>query len=292
MEAIPLAAGVGSIASNLFGGGGQKTSSKPVDMTAPWFKQLGQSISGVLGNAALAGPNTSAIYSGPLTGNIRGNEGSALDVLQQSALNPLRTGYLNSVLSGAYLPGGANANPFLNATIEAAQRPTMQALQDAVGRQIPGMFAAAGQQGGGTTARTLANARATEAGGKALGDIATNISNNAYNTERGFQNQGVQLGQQDIQAMIANLQAQGLPRTIQDTGITRAIALGQQGVQNWLQGLQIAGGLPLQTVANQSQGTASPNLSTSLFGNQGVFGGLNSAYGQNSIFGTAPKLFG
>lgn len=198
-------------------------------------------------------------------------------------MDPLRRNLLGATLAGGFLPGGDRANPFLESAIGIAQRPTMEALQQAVGRQIPGMFAAAGQQvgqgvgRGGSTAKDLNVIRAAETGGRALGDIATNMSNQAYQFERGLQQGAIGLQQQDIGAMIANLQAQGLPRQIQDLGITRGIALGQQGVGNWLQGLQIAGQMPLQATGNTSQGTSSTGMLNSLFGNQGVFGGLNQA---------------
>lgn len=239
-----------------------------------------------------------------------GNEWASLAALQSAALDPARRNLIESTLSGEFLPGQSGANPFLASAIATAQRPTAEALQHAVGRQIPGMFAAAGHQtgttvgGGGSTAKDLNAIRASEIGGRALGDIATNMSNQAYQFERGLQQGAIPLAQQDIGAMIANFQAQGLPRTIQDMGIQRALALGQQSVGNWLQGLQIAGGLPLQTIGNAAQSTAtgtstgtstgssSPGMLNSLFGNQGVFAGLNNAYGQNSMFGTAPRLFG
>lgn len=301
MEAIPLiGAGLGlGQAGGLFGGSGSKTqsSSTPRDLTSPWFQQLGQTLSGNLGSLIAGGPSSFNSYSGPLTASIGANENNQLAALQQSALNPQRQATLNNLISGQFLPGGSAANPYLNATIEAAQRPTMEALQNAVGRQIPGMFAAAGQQAGGSTAKDLQQIRASEIGGRALGDIATGISNNAYNT--GFQGMlsGVQLQQNDIQAMLANLAGQGLGRNIQDQGISRAIQLGQQDTASFLQSLGIAAGLPLQTVANSSQSTGNQSAPSSallsgLFGNQGAFPGLNAAYGQNSMFGTAPKLFG
>ena len=288
MQAIPLigaAAGIGSLFS---GGSSSKAtqSSRPTDLTLPWFQQLGQGVAGTLGNTINGGPQNFNPYGGPLTGNIGLNEQQQLQFLQQTALNPQRAGLLNSTLSGSFLPGGQNQNPYLQSAIEMAQRPTAEALQNAVGRQIPGMFAAAGQQagqrvgGGGSTAKDLNVIRASEVGGRALGDIATGISSNAYNTERGLQNQAIQLQQNDIQAMLANLAGQGLPRNIADQGIQRAIALNQQGSANWLQSLAIAAGLPLQTVGNIQQGTstgASPSLLTGLFGNQGAFGGVNSA---------------
>ena len=219
---------------------------------------------------------------------MRGREWQAINAAQNAALDPTRRGLISATQSGAFLPGGAQANPFLEAAIGIAQRPTAEALQHAVGRQIPGMFAAAGHQGGqtigggGSTAKDLNVIRASEVGGRALGDIAGSMSNQAYQFERGLQQGSIGLGQQDIGALIANLQAQGLPRSIEDMGITRAIELGQRGVGNWLQGLQIAGGMPLQTVGNiqQSSGTQTggSNLLGGLFGNQGVIGGLNSAF--------------
>lgn len=281
-----IGGGLGSLLGGNSGAGTSKQSSRPVDLTLPWFSQLGQNVAGNLGGFISGGPAGATPYSGQLTAGLTQREGAGLGVLQQAALDPTRLGLIQNTLAGNYLPGSPGGNPFLDAAIQAAQRPTAEALQYAVGRQIPGMFAAAGQQvgqgvgRGGSTAKDLNVIRAAETGGRALGDIATNMSNANYQFERGLQQGAIGLGQQDIGAMIANIQAQGIPRAIEDQGITRAIALGQQGIGNWLQGLQIAQALPLQTTGNVSQGTAvgaQPNLLTGLFGTQGAIPGLNAA---------------
>lgn len=196
-----------------------------------------------------------------------------LAAMQGGALNPLRADLINQTMAGNFLPGQAGGNPFLDAVIRTAQAPTAEALEHALGRTIPGQFLAAGHVPTGNSALNLATARALEAGGRSLGDIATNIGGQAYQFERGLQNAAVGLSQQDIQAMTGNLQAQGLPRLLAQNDITSAISLGQQGIGNWLQGLQIAGAYPLQTVANQTQmtGTTSPNMMAGLFGNKGLF---------------------
>lgn len=286
MEAIPLiGAGLGLFGAasgnqGLAGGGSQ--SSRPTDQTFPWFRNLGQTVSGSLGSFIGGGANPASIYSGPLTAGLGNAEAHTLDFANQVALNPARLAAQNALIGGQFLPGQGQANPWTDPLIRMAQQPTAEALKHSLERVIPGQAAVAGQQsssriGGGSTAKDLQQIRAGEIGARALGDIATGISNNAWNT--GFQGmlQGIQLQQQDVQALAQNLAMQGLPRAIQEQGIARAIGLGQQAQQNWLQGLNIAQGLPLQATGNIQQSTSSPGLNQTLFGNQGVFGGLNAA---------------
>lgn len=204
-------------------------------------------------------------------------ETTGIGAVQGSAFDPSRQGLLQQTLTGGFLPGSGGSNPFLSAAIESAQAPTALALNREVGRRIPGIFAQGGHQlgAGGSSPYQRALGEASFLGGRALGDIATNISFNAYEAERQRQQQGIQLGQQDVQAMLANLQSQGLPRQIQEMGIERALQTGQAGIQNLLSAFNVAQQYPLQTIANQTQSTgsatgASPNLLGGLFGNQGV----------------------
>lgn len=260
----------------IFGSPSKSTAtSTPIDMQAPQFTALrgpfADLLSGLMGGGS-QGLNPVGQVNYPVAPMGASEMGAMVDV-NAMAMDPARRALLTQTLGGNFLPGQPGGNPFLQAAITAAQQPTMEALQHAVGRQIPGMFAAAGHQGSsrlgtGSTARDLQIVRGTEAGARALGDIATNMSNQAYQFERGQQTQAMQLGQQEVQQAIANFQAQQLPRLIQQMGIDQGTAAGQQMLQSWLQAIQLFGGVTAPAVANQGQSTstgASPGLFGQLF---------------------------
>lgn len=230
----------------------------------------------------------------------------ALGGLQQAAFDPARQALLRATLEGQFLPGQTGANPFLQQAIQTAQAPTQAAMEQAIQRRIPGMFAQAGHTltPGGSSPYMRELGLAAQQGGRALGDIASQMSFQGYEQERARQQSAMALGQQDVQAMLANLQGQWLPQAIQEQGIDRAIATGQQGIGNLLQAFQVAQGFPLQTTGQQSSsfGTqladaygyntaqsrssstgsatgASGNLLGGLFGNQGAIPGLMQAFG-------------
>jgi hypothetical protein len=171
--------------------------------------------------------------------------------------------YVRSALAGDYLPGANKSNPFLQGAITAAQRPTQQALQDTLSRSLPGQFAQAGQfaqPGMGSSAFDMAAATAYGRGANAMGDIATNISSNAYGQERqlmqeagqlgqaqhaqqiGQQLGAAQLGQAQRASLVNQLQANALPRMIQQQGISTGLQQFQQNISNLLSALGLATG--------------------------------------------------
>lgn len=325
MEAIPLAGAALGIGQSLFGGkpkqtqqsqssgfgeqfsqqtGLQQSQAGSFDMTRPEFALLGQLAAGNLGGLLGAGPSSFNSYTGPFTSPTLPGGQQALGGLQTAAFDPARQDLLRQTIQGAFLPGQPGANPFLQSAIQTAQEPTRLALEQAVQRRIPGMFAQAGHTltPGGSSPYMRELGLAAAQGGRALGDIATQMSFQGYEAERARQQAAISLGQQDVQAMLANLQGQWLPQAIQEQGIDRAIATGQQGVGNLLQAFQVAQGFPLQTTGQQSSsfGTqladaygynrtsssssgastgAGGNLLTGLFGNQGAIPGLMQAFG-------------
>lgn len=234
-----------------------------------------QVLAQVLGGGA-AGFNP---YSGgpAPTAQMGAAEAAALQQVGQTAGNTLRQDEINRTLSGGYLPGQAGGNPFLQAAIEAAQRPTAMALENAIQRRLPGQFAAAGHQltAGGSSPYARELNQAAYTGGRALGDIATQMSSAAYEAERGRQQSAVQLDQSQIDAAIKNFQAQALPRLIEQQGIEAGAATGQAQVNQFLQFLQTMGGVTSPALANSSfglqqgqstsQSTGSSNLSKGLF---------------------------
>lgn len=289
------------------------------------------------GNALLSGLPS---YQGPLTADMTQNEGGILQQLmgtdQSSGINE----YLQQLLGGQFMPGGAQGsavgdvnaqgidyntsgadpyasmqfgnaqNPFLQAYTQAQQRTTMDQLTQALTRDLPGRFTQGGQfiQPQGSSAFDRAAALATSGAANAMGDIASNIGYNAYASDRGLQanaineqqnrllqtatgnasndltaqqanqstalsqntseralqQQGVGLQQAQVQSMIANLQAQALPRLIQEQGIERGVAAFNAQVNQLMQTLGIAANVSQPTVANASKSETKPNLIPSI----------------------------
>lgn len=240
----------------LFGGSQtqQQSTSTPIDMTPDAFKSLQSPLSSMLLNYSQNQPQ----YSGPTVAPITAPEQNILSGMQADPSAGMRTNYMSDVMSGKYLPG-AGGNPFLDEAIRAAQRPTLEGLTETLGRVLPGRFTQAGQftQPQGSSAFDRAGAIATRGAASALGDIATNMSFGNYEAERGRQQQTVQLSQQEVDNTIKNLQAQGLPRMIQDLGIERGMAMFQANTQALLEALKLIAGVASPTIANQSQSTGS-----------------------------------
>lgn len=246
---------------NLFGGSNQEqqSTSTPQDMQSAEAKNLRPQFTNALSTLLT---NGGPAYSGPLNANITGNETTQLgDLMANNGPGTARSGLLNKTLGGDFLPGGANQNPFLQSAITAAQRPTMQNLTETLERSLPGRFTAAGQmvQPQGSSAFDRAAAIATRGATQAMSDIATNMSSAAYTTERTNQQNAIPLSQNEVQTGIQNLQAQALPRMIQELGIERGLAEFQRRTASLLQLLQTIGGVQAPVVANASQSTGTGN---------------------------------
>lgn len=201
---------------------------------------------------------------------ISAGERSSLAMLNQqaAATNPMITSYLSDVLGGQYLPGADKANPFLEPAIQAAQRPTQQALEDTLSRTLPSQFAKVGQFNQpqrGSSAFDTAAALAYGRGAQALSDIATNMSNTAYGSERQLQQGAVGLNQAQTQNLVQTLQANALPRLIQQQGISTGLGLFQQRIQNLLSSLGLV---------TQQSGASNIGQSSSSSGTQFGLGNL------------------
>lgn len=200
-------------------------------------------------------------YDGPLTTPAGANENNILGQLMgQTGPGTNRSGYLDSVLSGNFLPGQSGQNPFFDAAVRAAQRPTLEGLEETLTRSLPGRFTAAGQMTqandngqGGSSAFDRSAAIATRGVANAVGDIATNMGNAQYGQERQLQQQAVPLSQQEVSTSIQNLQAQALPRMIQELGIDRGLALFQQNTQALLNFLATISGTAKPVIGNNSE---------------------------------------
>ncbi len=261
-----------SFTKKLFGGSKEKTSSTsgPVDITppelaglrGPFASALSSLFSGSGGDPLGGIPTFTQSTGNPLAAAIGSGEQQILDLLQQELLGgggAARRDLLSRTLGGDFLPGSGGANPFLEAAITAAQRPTLEGLEQTLTRSLPGRFTAAGQfvQPQGTSAFDQAAADVTTGVAAELADIATNLSFATQEAERGRQSEALQLSQQEVETTVQNLQAQALPRLIQDLGIERGLQEFQGRVQAVLQALQIATGAPLIAAGTQSQSQGS-----------------------------------
>ena len=92
-------------------------------------------------------------------------------------------GGLSGTAAGQYL----NANPYQAQMMEAATRPLTQQFSQAVLPGISSLYSKSGRLGSGSMERALGTA--TEAYGRSLGDITSNIAGQQYQQERGLQQQ-------------------------------------------------------------------------------------------------------
>jgi hypothetical protein len=114
---------------------------------------------------------------------------------------------------------------------------------------------------------------ATGTAGNALtaaqGNQSTDLAAQTQNQNTGMaqvagQQAGVGLQQAQIDTMIKNLQAQALPRLIQEQGIDRGVDAFNQQMNSLLQVLGITANVTQPTVANSSKSETKPNLIPSI----------------------------
>lgn len=285
-----------NVLRTLFGGSKNQatqqtqSTSLPTDMTPDAYKNLQDPLSQALSSLLTTGGPE---YTGPLAAPLGANEQANLnDLMSMTGPNTARSQLLDKTLQGDFLPGQAGANPFLDAAIKAAQRPTLQGLTETLTRDLPGRFTANGQfvqpntgGEGGSSAFDRAAAVATRGAADAIGDIATKISYQGYNDERQRQQDAVPLSRAEVDSTVTNLQAQALPRLIQQLGIDNGLQLFQQRTQALLQILQTIGGVAAPVIANTGQSTGGAySTGTS---DKGVIPGLFPATGFGG--GAAPN---
>jgi hypothetical protein len=205
-------------------------------------------------------------YEGPLTAPLGANEQALLDKLMQQQSGP--GGYDPNSPAQGYLMKLLKAdpnsiNPFLQAAIEAAQRPTFQALEETLSRTLPGRFTQAGQfiNPKGSSAFDVAAQQAARDSEQTAADIGTKLSYEAYNSDQGRRLEAAQslpgISKQEIDTTISNLQAQALPRLIQEMGIERGLQEFQNRMANLLSVLGIAGGATQPTISNNQKSNSS-----------------------------------
>jgi len=106
-------------------------------------------------------------------------------------------GQVGQTAAGGFL----NANPYQQQMMEAATRPLTQQFSQSVLPGISSLYSKSGRLGSGSMERALGTA--TEAYGRSLGDITSNIAGTQYQQERALQQQA-----QMQQAQLAGLAPQ------------------------------------------------------------------------------------
>ena len=242
------------VARTVFGGG--KETSKAKDQTPQELRALRQPFSQV-GQALLGQGNMDPLqgiptYQGQFAAGMAPNESALLQQLMGQGQGSQQL--IDQTLSGQFLQQG---NPFLEQAIQAAQRPTLQGLEELLSRVLPGRFTQAGQfvQPQGSSPFDRAAAIATRGTADAMGDIATNMGFASHEAERGRMQETIQLDQQQMQTTLQNLQAQALPRMIEQLGLDRGLQEFDQRMARLLQTLQVITGAPLVNLGTESKGT-------------------------------------
>lgn len=186
-----------------------ESSSKPVDLTPQEFKNIRPFVAGQIQELSGGGPQ----FGGPFTAPIGAQEQTALNRTQQAAipgeLGAASDEFLMNLISGQSTPG----------LIEAAIRPIQQNFDDnELLRRA--LFARSGQKIQESSPFALAQSKAIGGVSDAIGDVTARI---------GFEQQARQL--QAVQQAQANasarfetsvgaLEAAGLPRMIEQFGVT------------------------------------------------------------------------
>lgn len=149
-------------------------------------------------------------------------------------------GQVGQTAAGGFLGG----SPYREALIQAATRPLTQQFEQTVLPGIASGFSRAGRYGSG--AMEQAQARATEAYGRALGDVATSVAAQDYARERGLQQQA-QLAQAALaQAAPSFFQSSFLPaQALGAVGAARE-QIAAQPLQESMQRFQFGQQLPFQ----------------------------------------------
>jgi hypothetical protein len=186
-------------------------------------------------------------------------------------------GQVGQTAAGGFL----NANPYQQAMMEAATRPLTQQFSQAVLPGISSLYSRSGRLGSGSMERALGTA--TEAYGRSLGDITSNIAGSQYQQERGLQQQA-QLQQAQLAGLAPQFYGQQfLPsQTLAQVGAQQE-AISAQPLQEQLARYQFGQQLPYQQLQGYlssvygtplgSYGTQTTNAPTYQNRSAGVLGG-------------------
>jgi len=186
-------------------------------------------------------------------------------------------GQVGQTAAGGFL----NANPYQQAMMEAATRPLTQQFSQSVLPGISSLYSRSGRLGSGSMERALGTA--TEAYGRSLGDITSNIAGSQYQQERGLQQQA-QLAQAQLASAAPSFYGQQfLPsQTLAQVGAQQE-AIAAQPLQEQLARYQFGQQLPYQQLQGYlssvygtplgSYGTQTTNAPTYQNRGAGILGG-------------------
>jgi hypothetical protein len=207
-------------------------------------------------------------------------------------------GQIGQTAAGGFLQG----NPYQQAMLAAATRPLTQQYGEQVVPGIASLYSRAGRYGSGAMERALGGA--TEAYGRALGDVSANIVGQDYARERGLQQQA-QLSQAALaQAAPSFFQMGFLPsQALAQVGAARE-QIAAQPLQEAMQRYQYSQQLPyqqLQGFLSSVYGTpmgqsvmpqAQVNRTAQNLGIAATIGGLIPEATRKSAFDYVAGLFG
>jgi hypothetical protein len=164
----------------------------------------------------------------------------SLQAAQQAYQSSL--GQIGQTAAGGFL----QSNPYQQAMLQAATRPLTQQFGEQVLPGISSLYSRAGRYGSGAMERALGGA--TEAYGRALGDVSANIVGQDYARERGLQQQA-QMGQAALAQLAPSIyQQQFLPsQTLAQVGAARE-AIAAQPLQEQMARFQFGQQQPIQSL--------------------------------------------
>jgi hypothetical protein len=245
---------MGSIGRSLFGGGESRQEAR--DLTPAEFQGLRPSVANVFSTLLGFGEGPGDLsgipqFEGDLAAGIAPGEEQMLAQLMGLFGQPGgREDLLQRTMAGEFVPTDPMADPFMSGAIQAGLAPFERMAEQFMGRQLPAAALGVGQQVG-----PGASAAASRFGGEVLTDIAQRGAETAAQfafqgreMERQRQMEAIPLSQQEVQTTIQNLQAQALPRMIQELGIERGIQQFQTSISALIQALQLAGGVTSPTL--------------------------------------------
>lgn len=213
-------------------------------------------------------------------------------------------GQIGQTAAGGFLQG----SPYQQAMVQAATRPLTQQFGEQVLPGVASLYSRAGRYGSGAMERALGGA--TEAYGRALGDVTANIVGQDYARERALQQQA-QMGQAALaQAAPSFYQQQFLPsQTLAQVGAAREAIAGQplqeemarfqfgqqQPIQSLMSYLSSVYGTPLASYGQQTTQLPENRLMSGLAGTGlGYVGGqaLGSFLTNTPFSLTSPSGYG
>ena len=163
---------------------------------------------------------------------------TTLQAAQESFMRGL--GGIGATAGGAFLMG----SPYRQQVIESATRPLVQQFEQTTLPGISSQFSAAGRYGSGAMERAVGTA--TEATGRAIGDIASNIAYQDYANERQRQQQALGLQIQGATLAPQIYGQQFLPsQQLAQVGAARE-AIAAQPLQEAIQRYQFEQQVPYQ----------------------------------------------